>query len=372
MDGEHQTRPHAGARSRNARTSRLGLSTALSPLRRRHGGRERGGGPPGAEVVAQNLTLVGEHGPVYREVSLEAPPGALVVVEGAAGSGRTALLLTIAGRMRRTGGTLAVGGRTEPRRIQGIAALGLINEVNPLDGTLSVREHLHERLRPRGLPWRRRHRDIVHNSLDRAGLDLSALPDGERTLARRLTRDQALRLGIALALLDAPRLLVVDDVDAGVPAAERHALWNTLRDVARDGLTVIAACTDPREALDMATVLIGTSTSARAPETAYTPAEDHFSVAADALAAEQTSAEEHASGEEHASTEVRTSVEPANIPASGEAPSTGAGTSALEGRPAGVPRESPAPHRPHTPDTQGPVPAPSADEGEIDTEERPL
>ncbi|WP_169808741.1 ATP-binding cassette domain-containing protein [Microtetraspora niveoalba] len=198
---------------------------------------------PGAEVVAKDLTLKGGHGVVYSGVSLTAKPAGLAAVAGAAGSGRTSLLLTLAGRMKPTSGALSVGGQTAPRRVQRIAALGLTSGVNELDGALSVREHLHERLGPWGPPWRRGRSRAAGEALARAGLDLSALPGGERTLARALTRDQAVRLGIALALLDRPGLLLVDDLDLGLPEARADELWRTLRDLCGAGLTVVASCT---------------------------------------------------------------------------------------------------------------------------------
>ncbi|GAA4579321.1 hypothetical protein GCM10023194_04720 [Planotetraspora phitsanulokensis] len=198
----------------------------------------------GADARADRLSLNGPHGWVYRDVSLRAAPGTLTVIEGEAGSGRTSLLLTLAGRMRPTEGMLTVDGLTSRHKIQRIAALGLLTEVNAFDDALSVREHLNERLRFR----RRRNTDVVRAAFARAGLDPGALPDGDRTLVRRLMRDQTVRLGIALALLDEPRLLVVDDTDSGLPEDRRRALWRTLRELADAGLTVIATCTDTRMA----------------------------------------------------------------------------------------------------------------------------
>lgn len=227
----------------------------------------------GAEVQARGLALRGAHGWVYRDVSLRAAPGTLTVVAGEAGSGRTSLLLTLAGRMRPTEGTLSVAGRTTPRAIRRVAALGLFSEVNPFDDALSVREHLHERLRPHGFPWGGRRSGAVPAALGHAGLDPAALPAGDRTPARDLTRDQAVRLGVALALLDAPALLVVDDADTGIPAPKRLELWETLHGLARQGLTVVAACTDAAEARGLATTLLSLPTTAPPSATAPPPAE---------------------------------------------------------------------------------------------------
>ncbi|OPG06809.1 hypothetical protein B1L11_31985 [Microbispora sp. GKU 823] len=210
----------------------------------------------GVEVEARGLGVRGGHGWVYRHVSLHAAPGTLTVVTGEAGSGRTSLLLTLAGRMKPAEGTLTVGGLATPRRIRQIAALGLFTEVNPFDDALSVREHLQERLRPHGFLWRRRHPDAARSALAHAGLDPDALPHGDRTLTRELTRDQAVRLGVALALLDQPGLLLVDDADTGIPAGRRHEMWDILRGLADQGLTVVAACTDAEEATGVATTLL--------------------------------------------------------------------------------------------------------------------
>jgi ABC-type multidrug transport system ATPase subunit len=210
----------------------------------------------GVELKARDLGVRGAHGWVYRHVSLHAAPGTLTVVTGEAGSGRTSLLLTLAGRMKPTEGTLTVGGLATPRGIRRIAALGLFPEVNPFDDALTVREHLQERLRPHGFLWRRRHPDAVRSALAHAGLDPDALPRGDRTLARELTRAQAVRLGVALALLDQPGLLLVDDAGTGIPAGRRRELWDVLRGLADQGLTVVAACTDAEEATGAASTLL--------------------------------------------------------------------------------------------------------------------
>ncbi|MEV8631203.1 ATP-binding cassette domain-containing protein [Streptosporangium sp. NPDC051023] len=193
----------------------------------------------GVAVRADGLSLSGGHGWVYRDVSAGAGPGSLTAVAGQAGSGRTSLLLTLAGRMKPTGGTLTVGGHRTPRTIRRVAALGLVDGVNDLEGALSVGEHLRERAR--GPLWSGRQTARAGTALTLAGLGRSP---GDRTLIRDLDREERVRLGIALALLDEPGLLALDNVDAGLGAERRDALWATLSDLAGLGLTVIAACTE--------------------------------------------------------------------------------------------------------------------------------
>ncbi|MFF5209465.1 ATP-binding cassette domain-containing protein [Streptosporangium sp. NPDC000396] len=193
----------------------------------------------GVAVHAVGLSLKGAHGWVYRDVGVDAGPGSLTAVTGQAGSGRTSLLLTLAGRMKPTEGTLTVAGRSKPRAIGRVAALGLVDGVNDLEKALSVREHLHERAR--GFFWGKRQAAQAQNALVLAGLDMSS---DDRALIRDLSREQQVRLGIALALLDEPGLLVLDNVDIGLAQDRQDELWATLEDLAGRGLTIIASCTE--------------------------------------------------------------------------------------------------------------------------------
>ncbi|GIH89855.1 ATP-binding cassette domain-containing protein [Planobispora siamensis] len=193
----------------------------------------------GVAVRAEGLSLKGGHGWVYRDVDLEAGPGTLTAVAGQAGSGRTSLLLTLAGRMRPTAGALTVAGHARPGAVRRVAALGPVEGVNDLDRALTVREHVRERAR--GLFWNAAGARRAAGALERAGLGLS--PD-DRTLVRDLGHERRVRLGIALALLDDPGLLVADNVGAGLAADRRAALWATLEELAGQGLTVIASCTE--------------------------------------------------------------------------------------------------------------------------------
>ncbi|MFG3440362.1 ATP-binding cassette domain-containing protein [Nonomuraea sp. NPDC047897] len=173
-------------------------------------------------IVARDLSVEG----VFAGVSFTAGPGTLTVVAGPAGSGRTSLLLTLAGRMRPDRGTLRVHGHTRPRAIRRVAALALLDGVTDLDRSLTVREHLRERRRgPYGA------------ALKRAGLDT-----GEATLVRELDRERQVRLGVAMALLDDPAVIVADNVDLGLPPDRQRALWTLLGGLGR---TVVASCVLP-------------------------------------------------------------------------------------------------------------------------------
>ncbi|WP_307821670.1 ATP-binding cassette domain-containing protein [Streptomyces coffeae] len=232
----------------------------------------------GAAVTAVGLGVKGSRGWAFRDVGLAADPGTLIAVEGPSGSGRTCLLLTLTGRMRPAAGQGSVGGFRVPQqmaRIRRISALAQVPGVSELDPVLTVAEHLRERAllqrrfgdAPRGLLRPRRERAAasraaIDAAVRAAGLDLDTLPKGPRTAVRDLERLEALRLSIALALISRPRLLAVDDTDMKLSDAERAQAWALLREIAEDGITVLAVCSQaPEDAVVVPTRPAEASTS---------------------------------------------------------------------------------------------------------------
>ncbi|GAA4299565.1 hypothetical protein GCM10023178_70220 [Actinomadura luteofluorescens] len=147
-------------------------------------------------------------------------------------------------------GTVAVGGVTGLRRIQRVAALGIVPGVTELDPALTVREHVDEALALReGVLGRFRGREARRRrTLERVGLDIAP-----GTLAEELAPDEAQLLGAALALAGDPGLLLLDDVDEGLPADRQRDLWRGLAGIAADFGTVIASCHDAAPAEGVAT-----------------------------------------------------------------------------------------------------------------------
>ncbi|MEU6475676.1 ATP-binding cassette domain-containing protein [Streptomyces sp. NPDC047017] len=224
----------------------------------------------GLAVTARRLGLRGPRGWVFRDVGLDAEPGALIAVEGPSGSGRTCLLLTLTGRMRPTEGVAEVGDLKPPRHMSAlrrVSALANVAGVTDLEPALTVGEHLRERAllerrfrtAPFALPFprarRRAERErLTGDALAAAGLDVEALPHGARTAVRDLDRLEVLRLSVALALMSAPRLLAVDDADLKLSPAEREEAWELLRSLAASGTTVLAVCGEaPDDAVTVST-----------------------------------------------------------------------------------------------------------------------
>src|ERR687884_623134 len=87
-------------------------------------------------VSARGLRPRTPRGWGFPDVDLDVNPGELVALPGPAGSGRTSLLLALAGRFKITDGTLERHGR---------AALAYVPGVTDPDPNLTVAEHVEER-----------------------------------------------------------------------------------------------------------------------------------------------------------------------------------------------------------------------------------
>jgi iron complex transport system ATP-binding protein len=210
-------------------------------------------------VTARGLELRAGGRTVFRGIDLDAPVGSTVVVRGGASSGKTSLLLTLAGRMKPTGGSLRVLGEDLPARAGAVrreVALAEVRGVNELDDALTVEQHVAERLvlhQPWYRPWVTRGQ--VEEQVGRVqralgvtaehGADVPALRP--REFVSDLEPLERMALGVVLALIGRPRVLVVDDVDALRRTEDRRRAWEALAALQRTSarpLTVLASCTE--------------------------------------------------------------------------------------------------------------------------------
>ncbi len=208
-------------------------------------------------VSASALTLTGPEGLVYNDVSISLPAGDRLVVHGPSGSGKSALLLTIAGRMGFDDGRLRVNGFLLPQESTAVrrsVALAEMSGVNDLDEDLTVDQLIAERLSIRTFSlWVSRRNvtpvlDELNGALEYAR-DVAGLVADDVRGSAPLSSIGALErklLGVALALTEDPRLVVIDDVD-GLRSAESVAMfWSALDHllIGRD-VSVVASVRSP-------------------------------------------------------------------------------------------------------------------------------
>jgi ABC-2 type transport system ATP-binding protein len=185
---------------------------------------------------------------LFRDLDVAVEPGEIVAVVGPPGSGRTTLLLALAGRFRLTAGTVTAAGPI---------ALGYVPDVTAPEPVYTVAEHVRERLALQGRPRRgaspraRRAADDV----DLRGLD-------PRMLGRDLSPFQRQVLGIVLAGLAEPAVIALDGFDDGLDAAERAALWRLITEMAGAGTAVILTAREVDPAAGVSVIRLGAAADA--------------------------------------------------------------------------------------------------------------
>ena len=189
-------------------------------------------------LVADGLSLSSSDGPVFSDVTFSFPRGRLAVIDGPAGSGRSALLLAIGGRMRGLRGRLRVAGLDvagQARQVRQAVSVARVAGLVDLEGRLTVTDSLTERSLIDAVPTRR-------------GAD--AFGETERTLGRTFPRDALVDdlpaldrtlLAVALATVRPSPVLLLDDADASLDLSDQRDLMAALLRLAGTGSTVVAS-----------------------------------------------------------------------------------------------------------------------------------
>lgn len=176
-----------------------------------------------AEVLrAAGLGLRTKRGPVFEGLTLDVPAGSVVALCGPAGSRRSMALLALAGRAATTSGSLVVAGATAMPAIRRLVAVARIGGAVELEPDLTVGDLVRERR-------------LFGARGEAPAFDPHAVVGDLPAL-------DALLLAVALAAMEEPAVVVVDDVDLGLDDADRAAAWESL---VAAGLTVVATAAQP-------------------------------------------------------------------------------------------------------------------------------
>src|SRR5262245_12565680 len=187
---------------------------------------------PAPAVTARGIAMHGPWGRVYGPVDLDIDAGGVTVLTCAAGSGRTTLLLTLAGRMRPDAGSLTVFGHSRPGDIFTAAALAGVADLDALAESVTVGDLVTEQLRW-DASWYRRIRRAEEPDL----VSVCAPVFGELPLPAltryvdALTELDGLLLRIALANVVRKPLLVVGNLDQVSSDCDRALLVDRLVDL---------------------------------------------------------------------------------------------------------------------------------------------
>ncbi len=171
-----------------------------------------------------------------REVTLQVEPGDLLGIIGPNGAGKTTLFNVIAGYYPPDGGRVVFDGREitghPPHQICRLGLTRTFQIVKPF-GNLSVLDNVMiGALTPiRAVAEARR--------AARRVVEVCGLADFARVPAKSLPIGLRKRLEVARALATRPRLLLLDEVMAGLNPSELGAMVDLIRRLHGDGLTII-------------------------------------------------------------------------------------------------------------------------------------
>ncbi len=178
-----------------------------------------------------NKVFEGGH-EALKSVSLEIEEGEILALLGPNGAGKTTLISIICGMVNPTGGSVRVGGHDiiddfrEARRLIGLVP----QEINlePFERVLNTVRF------SRGLFGKRRDDAKLETILRQL-----SLWDKKDARIKELSGGMKRRVLIAKALSHEPRILFLDEPTAGVDVELRKDMWQIVRQLKEDGVTII-------------------------------------------------------------------------------------------------------------------------------------
>jgi ABC-2 type transport system ATP-binding protein len=166
------------------------------------------------------------------EVSFEVPRGQIFGLLGPNGAGKSTLINILAGLVVKSGGTAEVWGfdiDRHPRNAK--KSIGVVPQELLFDPFFTPREALEIQAGLYGVPKNERISDAL--------LAAVHLTDKANAYARTLSGGMKRRLLVAKAMVHSPPILVLDEPTAGVDIELRQQLWNYVRGLNKQGVTVV-------------------------------------------------------------------------------------------------------------------------------------
>lgn len=181
-----------------------------------------------------------------REVSLFLEPGKIYGIVGRNGSGKTVLFKMIIGFLRPTAGKIFVHGKEIGKDVDFAEDIGIIIETPGFLGGFSGYKNL-EYLA--GIK-KQIGKEEIRKSMETVGLD----PDSRKKV-KKYSLGMRQRLGIAQAIMEHPKLLILDEPMNGLDregAAEIRKLFLQLRE---EGVTILLASHHKEDADELCDVV---------------------------------------------------------------------------------------------------------------------
>ena len=165
-------------------------------------------------------------------LNLEVKVGEIFGLLGPNGAGKTTFLNILAGTVIKSSGRVDVWGYDldqNPRQVR--SSIGIVPQEVNLDAFFSPKKLLELQAGLYGIPKK----DRITNTI----LKLVSLENQANSYARSLSGGMKRRLLIAKAMVHRPPILVLDEPTAGVDVELKQNLWNNVRALNKQGVTII-------------------------------------------------------------------------------------------------------------------------------------
>tara|TARA_B100001059_G_C17758017_1_gene541096 strand:- start:451 stop:1380 length:930 start_codon:yes stop_codon:yes gene_type:complete len=165
-------------------------------------------------------------------LTFEVKEGEVFGLLGPNGAGKTTFLSILGGTVTKTSGLVNVWGfdlDKNPRQVK--ASLGIVPQEVNLDAFFSPKKLLELQAGLYGVAKKDRITDLI--------LKMVALEDKANAYSRSLSGGMKRRLLIAKAMVHQPPILILDEPTAGVDVELRNNLWDNVKKLNKEGVTII-------------------------------------------------------------------------------------------------------------------------------------
>ena len=189
-------------------------------------------------LIVENLTKVysssesKKHNKALNELSFEVKQGEVFGLLGPNGAGKTTFLSILGGTVIKTSGKVNVWGfdlDNNPRQVR--ASLGIVPQEVNLDAFFSPKKLLDLQAGLYGITKENRITNLI--------LKMVSLEDKANAYSRSLSGGMKRRLLIAKAMVHQPPILILDEPTAGVDVELRNNLWENVKALNKEGVTII-------------------------------------------------------------------------------------------------------------------------------------
>lgn len=189
---------------------------------------------PAPVITASSLVKKYDDFTAVAGIDFEVAPGESFGLLGPNGAGKSTTMRMIGAVSTRTGGELSILGLDPNLHGPDIRSqLGVVPQQDNLDLDLRVRDNLLVYGRYFGLPRR-----VIAERADEL-LEFAQLADRKTAKVDELSGGMKRRLTIARALINDPRILLLDEPTTGLDPQARHILWDRLFRLKERGTTLV-------------------------------------------------------------------------------------------------------------------------------------